>query len=112
MPFDFHSFILISQIYSAHFTNSSNPHPSNKLTALTPISSNYSTYLVVQTHLEVLEEVPVVSFIGGQALILHHSIVAKLSELLLLVEQDARGCLRGLEPVLCSPVHLADLVRA
>ena len=78
---------------------------------MTPVSSNRPTYCVVQLHLEVLEEVPVVSFSGGQALVLHHSIVAKLPELLLLVEQDARGCLRGLEPVLRSPVHLTDLVR-
>lgn len=86
MPFDFHSFILISQICSALITNSSNPHPSNKRIVLTPISSNHSTYCVVQLHLEVLEEVPVVSFVGGQTLVLHHSIVAKLPELLLLVE--------------------------
>lgn len=86
------------------------PHPSNKLVALTPISSSHSTYCVVQLHLEVLEEVPAVSFAGGQALVLHHSIVAKLFELLILVEQDARGRLGGLEPMLCPPVHLADLV--
>lgn len=61
-------------------------------------------------HLEILEEVPAVSLAGGQALVLHHSIIAKILELLLLVEQDACGRLWGLEPMLSSPVNLADLV--
>lgn len=88
----------------------SNPQPSNKWIALTPISSNSSTYHAVQLHLEVLEEVPAVSLAGGQVLVLHHSIIAKILKLLLLVEQDARRCLWGFEPVLCSPVNLVDVV--
>lgn len=106
MLFDFGSFILTCQIYSALSTNSSNPHPANKGIALTPVSRNRSGCCVAQLHPEVLEEVPGVSSAGGQALALPHSIVAKLLELLLL----ACGCLQGLEPVRSSPAHLVGLV--